>query len=144
MSSKHSAKAILVCPCWPSPTILPLLFKAVGEFQSFIKDVFVIEDGPKNIKLGNYRESLIGSDQFQGSLIAFQLIIYHRLLISYCYPRYEQKLGETAQLKLTAPISKNGKFGQLISRGQRFTSLRVSHSTLDDALTSNRKSIPSN
>ena len=118
MSSKYSAK---YCPCWLSSTILPLLFKAEGEFQSFIKDVFVIENGPKYIKLENYRESLIDSDQFQGSFIAFQLITYHQLLINYCYPRYE--LGKTAQLKLTAQISKNGIFGQLISRGQRFTSL---------------------
>ena len=29
-------------------------------------DVFVIEDVPKYIKLGNYKELLIGSDQFQG------------------------------------------------------------------------------
>ena len=74
MLSKYSAKAILVCPYRPSSTFWPLLFKSKGEFQSFIKDVFVIEDAPKYIKLGNYKESLIGSDQFQGSFIAFQLI----------------------------------------------------------------------
>ena len=74
MSSKYSAKAILVCPYWPSSTFWPLLFKAEGAFQSFIKDVFVIEDVSKYIKLGNYKESLIGSDKFQGSFIAFQLI----------------------------------------------------------------------
>ena len=74
MSSKYSAKTILVCPYWLSSTFWPLLFKAEGEFQSFIKDIFVIEDAPKYIKLGNYKESLIGSDQFQGSFIAFQLI----------------------------------------------------------------------
>ena len=50
MSSKYSAKAILVCP------------------------YFFIEDVSKYIKLGNYKESLIGSDKFQGSFIAFQLI----------------------------------------------------------------------
>ena len=72
--SKYSAKAILVCPYWPSSTFWPLLFKAEREFQSFIKDVFFIEDAPKYIKLGNYKEPLIGSDQFQGSFIAFQLI----------------------------------------------------------------------
>ena len=74
MLSQYSAKAILVCPYWPSSTFWPLLFKAEGVFQSFIKDIFLIEDGSKYIKLGNYKESLIGSDQFQGSLIAFQLI----------------------------------------------------------------------
>ena len=51
MSSKYSAKAVLVCPYWPSSTFWPLSFKAQGEFQSFIKDVFVIEDVPKYIKL---------------------------------------------------------------------------------------------
>ena len=74
MSSKYSAKAILVCPYWPSSTFCPLLFKAEGEFQSFIKDVFLIEDAPNYIKLGNYTVSLIGSDKFQGSFTAFQLI----------------------------------------------------------------------
>ena len=33
MSSKYSAKAILVCPYWPSSTFWPLLFKAEGEFH---------------------------------------------------------------------------------------------------------------
>ena len=74
MLSKYSAKAILVCSYWPSSTFWPLLFKAEGEFQSFIKDVFVTEDVPRYIKLGNYKESLIGSDQFQGSFITFKLI----------------------------------------------------------------------
>ena len=50
MSSKYSAKAILLCPYWPSSTFWPLLFKAGGAFQSFIKDVFVIEDVSKYIK----------------------------------------------------------------------------------------------
>ena len=69
MSSKYSAKAILACPYWPYSTFWPQ-----EEFQSFIKEVFVIEDAPKYIKLGNYKESLIDSDQVQGSFIAFQLI----------------------------------------------------------------------
>ena len=74
MSSKYSAKAMLVCPYWSSSAFWPLLFKVEGEFQSFIEDVFVIEDVLKYIKLVNYKESLIGSDQFQSSFIAFQLI----------------------------------------------------------------------
>ena len=53
MSLKDSAKAILVCPYWPSSTFSPLLFKAEGEFQSFIEDVFIVEDVLKYIKLGN-------------------------------------------------------------------------------------------
>ena len=73
MSSNYSAKAILLCPYWPS-TFWPLLSKAEGESQSFIKDVFVIEDVPEYIKLGNYKETLIASDRFQHSFIAFQLI----------------------------------------------------------------------
>ena len=47
MSSKYSAKAILVCPYWPSSAFWILLFKAEEVFQSFIKDVFVIQDVPK-------------------------------------------------------------------------------------------------
>ena len=74
MSSQYSAKGILACPYWPSSTFWPLLFKVDGEFQSFIKDVFVIQDVPKYTKLGNYKESLIGSDKFQGPLIVFELI----------------------------------------------------------------------
>ena len=60
MLSKYSAKAILVCPYRPSSTFWPLLFKSKGEFQSFIKDVFVIEDAPKYVKLGNYFHSIVG------------------------------------------------------------------------------------
>ena len=37
-----------------------------GGLQIVIKDAFVIEDVPKYIKLGNYKESSIGSDQFFG------------------------------------------------------------------------------
>ena len=33
MSSQYSAKAVLVCPYWPSSTFWPLLFKAEGEFH---------------------------------------------------------------------------------------------------------------
>ena len=46
-------------------------FRYSIHISSFIKVVFVIEDVPKYIKLGNYKESLIGSDQFLGSFIAF-------------------------------------------------------------------------
>ena len=74
MSSKYSAKVILVCPYWRSSTFWSLLFKAEGELQSFIKDVFLFEDVPKYIKLGNYKESPIDSDQLQGSFIAFHLL----------------------------------------------------------------------
>ena len=44
MSSKYSAKAILVRPYWPTLTFWPPFFKAEGEFQIFIKGVFVTED----------------------------------------------------------------------------------------------------
>ena len=92
MSSKYSANAILVCPYWPSSTLWPLLFKAEGAFQSFIKDVFVIEDVSKYIELGNYKESLIGSDKFQGSFIAFQLIKRISLFFRYNFERNGKKI----------------------------------------------------
>ena len=56
MTSEYSAKVVLVCPYWPSTTFWSLLFKVEGDFKSSIKDVFVIVDVPKYIKLGNYEE----------------------------------------------------------------------------------------
>ena len=59
--------------------ILSTVIKAEREFQSFIKVVFVMEDVRKYIKLGNYKQSLICSDQFQESFIAFQPSKYFSL-----------------------------------------------------------------
>ena len=74
MSCKFSSKAILVCLYWPSSTFWPLLFKKGGEFQDFIKDVIIIKETARYIKLGNYKGSIIGSESFKGEFIAFQLI----------------------------------------------------------------------
>ena len=58
MSSQYSAKAILLCPYWPSSTFWPLLLKAEGVFQIFINDIFLIEDDSKYIKLQRITDRL--------------------------------------------------------------------------------------
>ena len=42
-----------------------------GKFQS---DIFLIDDAPRNIILGNHKGSLMGSNAFHGSFIAFVLL----------------------------------------------------------------------
>ena len=98
MPSKYSAKTILVCPYWPSSTFWPLFFKTEVEFQSFIKDVLVIEDVPKQIKLEKFKELLIGSDQFQGSFIAFDLIKWFLLFFRYNFEGNGKKIREGKQI----------------------------------------------
>ena len=72
-SSKTSCKAILVCPYWTSATFCPLIVTKFNSLQIFVKDYFIINDARRYIKLGNYKESYIGSENFKGSFIAFYM-----------------------------------------------------------------------
>ena len=72
-SSKAGCKAVLVCPYWTSATLWPLIVIKFNSLQKFVKDYFIIEDARSYIKLWDYKESYIGSENFKGSFIAFYI-----------------------------------------------------------------------
>ena len=72
-SSKTGCKAILICPYWASATFWPLIVTKFNSLQKFVKDYFIIEDARRYIKLGDYKKSYIGSENFKGSFIAFYM-----------------------------------------------------------------------
>ena len=52
LASSSEARAVLVCPRWPSATFWPLLHKKVNEFYEFVDDSFTLKDMTDYIKLG--------------------------------------------------------------------------------------------
>ena len=72
-SSKAGCKAILVCPYWTSATFWPLIVTKFNSLQKFVKDYFIIKDPRRYIKLGDCKESYIGSENFKESFIAFYM-----------------------------------------------------------------------
>ena len=70
-SPKAGCKAILVCPYWTSATFWPLIVTKFNSLQKFVKDYFIIKDPRRYIKLGDYKESYIGSENSKESFIAF-------------------------------------------------------------------------
>ena len=44
-----------------------------NSLQNFVKDYFIIKDATRYIKLGDYKESHIGSENFKGYFIAFYM-----------------------------------------------------------------------
>ena len=71
-SSQTSCKGILVCPYWTSLTFLPLIVTKFISLQTFVKGYFIIKDARMYIKLEDYKESCIGSENFKRS-IAFHM-----------------------------------------------------------------------
>ena len=72
-SSKAGCKAILVCRYWTSATFWPLIVTKFNSLQKFVKDYFIIKDPRRYIKLGDCKESYIGSENFKESFIAFYM-----------------------------------------------------------------------
>ena len=70
---KAGYKAILVCPYLTKATFLPLIVTKFNSLQKFVKDYFIIKDAKRYIKLGDYKESYIGSENFKRSFIAFYM-----------------------------------------------------------------------
>ena len=64
---------ILVCPYRTSSTFWPLIVKKFNSFQKFRKVYFIINDTRRYIKLGDYKESYISSENFEGSFIALYM-----------------------------------------------------------------------
>ena len=73
LASSSEARAVLVCPCWPSATFLPLLHKKVHELQEFVDDSFAIKDTTNYIKLGENEKFFIGSKNFRGEFLVLFL-----------------------------------------------------------------------
>ena len=73
LASSSKARAVLVCPRWPSATFWPLLHKKVNEFYEFVDDSFTIKDTTNYIKLGENENSLIGSKNFKGEFLVLLL-----------------------------------------------------------------------
>ena len=65
-SSKTDCKALLICPIWTSATFWPLIVTKFNSLHKFVKDCFIIKDAKRYIKLGDYKESYIGSENFKG------------------------------------------------------------------------------
>ena len=75
-ASKTGCKAVLVCPYWTSAAFWPLIVTKFNSLQKFVKDYFVTEDARRYIKLEDYKESYIGSENFKGSFIAYYMEKY--------------------------------------------------------------------
>ena len=73
LASSSKARAVLVCPRWPSATFWPLLHKKVNEFYEFVDDSFTIKDMTNYIKLGENENSLIGSKNFKREFLVLLL-----------------------------------------------------------------------
>ena len=69
-SRKAGCKAILVCSYWTSATFWPLIVTKFNSLQKFVKDYFIIKDPRRYIKVGECKESYIGSEK---SFIAFYM-----------------------------------------------------------------------
>ena len=70
---KTGCKIILVWPYWTSATFLPLMVTKFNSLRKFVKDYFITEDARRYIKLGDYKDSYIVSENFKGSFIAFYM-----------------------------------------------------------------------
>ena len=73
MLIKAGCKAILVCPYWTSATFIPLFVTKFNSLQKFVKDYFITKDSRRYIKLGDYKESYKGLENFKRSFIAFYM-----------------------------------------------------------------------
>ena len=69
MFIKTGYKAILVSSYWTSAIFWPLIVTKFNSPQKSVKDYFIIKDARRYVKLGDYKESYIGS--VKGYLIGF-------------------------------------------------------------------------
>ena len=75
LPSSSEARAVLVCPLWPSATFWPLLDMKVNEFHEFVDDSFTIKDTTNYIKLGENEKFFIGSKNVKGEFLVLFLRI---------------------------------------------------------------------
>ena len=89
LSSFSETRALLVCPRWPSTT---LLHKKANEFHGFVDDSFTLKDTTNYIKLAENEKSFIGSKNFKGEVLVLFLrtgsktfLITIITLLVYCF-----------------------------------------------------------
>jgi hypothetical protein len=63
------AKGVLVVPCWPSSYFWPII---INDFSPFIEDILKVK-GSKVLIQGLNKNSLLGSSDFQGFILAIKL-----------------------------------------------------------------------
>ena len=69
---KFNIRGALIAPYWPAAPFWACL-RENGSFASFITDWIYFSNTNGLLKLGNYRESLLGSDKYKGGLIALKI-----------------------------------------------------------------------
>jgi len=68
-----TAKGVLVAPFWRSAAFYPIIFNRNREYELFVKDVFIIEDGNACVQQGKNPKCFIGSNKFVSSIIAMKI-----------------------------------------------------------------------
>ena len=63
----------LIVPLWPSASFWPLLFVNKFQVQPYVIDLLLFDSPSGIFTLGNYKESLLGSDSFTSSVLAVKL-----------------------------------------------------------------------
>jgi len=72
VSSK--AQGTLVVPYWPSSGFWPFLFINAYSCQPYITRTIVFPSGVGVFSLGNYKESLIGSDKLTSQVLGVRIV----------------------------------------------------------------------
>lgn len=65
-------RGTLITPYWPAAPFWSCL-REDGSFANFITDWIFFSNTSSLLKLGNFKESLLGSDKYRGGLIAFKI-----------------------------------------------------------------------
>ena len=66
LDSSSEARAVLVCPHWPSATFWSLLHKKFNEFHEFVDDSFTIKDTTNYITILGEKKDFHRLEKFQG------------------------------------------------------------------------------
>ena len=63
--ASESSRVISVCPYWVSATFWTMLLQNQIHFHLFVKDFLIIEDVQRYVKLGDNKNSHIGSENLR-------------------------------------------------------------------------------
>ena len=66
------AQGTLIVPRWPSAPFWPLLFVSKFQTQPYVVDLLLFDSPVGIFQLGNYKGSLLGSDNFISSVLAIK------------------------------------------------------------------------
>ena len=85
LASSSKARAVLVCPRWPSVTFWPLLHQKVNDFHKFVDDSFTLKDTTNYVKVGENKKSFISSKNFKGEFLVLLLRTGPKIFTDYHY-----------------------------------------------------------